>query len=246
MGMCCQNNAANNLSTKYISTITNNEPANTTNNQCITSKITSFEKAETFPDMPEWDGERYKGFGIKQMKGYKCSLKIDELNSLREKFWQSKKTQGNIWKILHQACVYDHIKAEEYLFKNNIRTSDGCICQCIDDKGNYYRIPNYCINDPYFELEILPNSNGEGDEKKNIEIVLVNYAKGLGKKYTVSNDMTGEELKKLYSNDNEIDLNNVNMKVLFGGGIIKDNEKLFQYKIKNGYTIQICVFPKDN
>jgi hypothetical protein len=58
--------------------------------------------------------------------------------------------------------------------------------------------------------------------------------------------MTGEELKKLYSNDNEIELNKVNMKVLFGGGIIKDNEKLFQYKIKNGYTIQICVFPKDN
>ena len=33
-----------------------------------------------FPDMEEWDGERYKGIGIKRMKGYKCSLQIDKMN----------------------------------------------------------------------------------------------------------------------------------------------------------------------
>ena len=25
-----------------------------------------------FKDMPEWEGERYKGEGLKRMKGYKC------------------------------------------------------------------------------------------------------------------------------------------------------------------------------
>jgi hypothetical protein len=47
-----------------------------------------------FPDMPEWEGkisitlgEKYKGVGIKQMKGYKCDIPINELNKLREAFW---------------------------------------------------------------------------------------------------------------------------------------------------------------
>ena len=39
-----------------------------------------------FPDMPEWEGEKYKGIGIKRMKGYKCDLKIDELTKERDKF----------------------------------------------------------------------------------------------------------------------------------------------------------------
>ena len=32
-----------------------------------------------FKDMPIWGNNKIKGFGIKQMPGYKCDLKIDEL-----------------------------------------------------------------------------------------------------------------------------------------------------------------------
>ena len=39
-----------------------------------------------FPDMKEWKGNRYKGIGIKKMKGYKCNLPIDKLNKKREEF----------------------------------------------------------------------------------------------------------------------------------------------------------------
>ena len=38
------------------------------------------ERDSNFPDMEEWPGERYKGIGIKRMRGYKCSLPIDKLN----------------------------------------------------------------------------------------------------------------------------------------------------------------------
>jgi hypothetical protein len=31
-------------------------------------------KDPIFEDMPEWEGERYKGYGIKQMKGYNYFL----------------------------------------------------------------------------------------------------------------------------------------------------------------------------
>ena len=33
-----------------------------------------------FPDMEEFDGNLYKGVGIKRMKGYKCNLPINKLN----------------------------------------------------------------------------------------------------------------------------------------------------------------------
>ena len=40
-----------------------------------------------FPDMEKWEGDRYKGVGIKRMKGYKCNLPINKLKEKCEKFW---------------------------------------------------------------------------------------------------------------------------------------------------------------
>ena len=69
---------------------------------------------EEFPDMKEWSGERYSGIGIKKMKGYKCNLPIDKLNEKRSEFWSSKGNEAShlkkMWKIIHQACVYDECK----------------------------------------------------------------------------------------------------------------------------------------
>ena len=43
--------------------------------------------AQNFPDIEEFDGNLYKGVGIKRMKGYKCNLPINKSNEQREKFW---------------------------------------------------------------------------------------------------------------------------------------------------------------
>ena len=58
-----------------------------------------------FPDMEEWEGERYKGVGIKKMKGYKCDLPINKLNEMREKFWTTKIEEDENWRIIQQICV---------------------------------------------------------------------------------------------------------------------------------------------
>jgi hypothetical protein len=52
-------------------------------------KVPTVEKPEIeeFIEMPEWEGDRYKGVGIKRMKGYKCDIPINELNHVREEFW---------------------------------------------------------------------------------------------------------------------------------------------------------------
>lgn len=42
-----------------------------------------------FKDMPEYPGDLYKGYGIKRMKAYKCTLNIKDLNQLRDEFWSN-------------------------------------------------------------------------------------------------------------------------------------------------------------
>jgi hypothetical protein len=44
-------------------------------------------ESEQFKDMDEWEGEKYKGEGIKKMRAYKCDLNINDLSKLREEFW---------------------------------------------------------------------------------------------------------------------------------------------------------------
>jgi hypothetical protein len=79
-------------------------------------QITNLER-ELFPDMEEWEGDRYTGEGVKRMKGYKCSLPINDLNKKREEFWSNnyslfkidtKLKTSQVWKYIKQACIMDH------------------------------------------------------------------------------------------------------------------------------------------
>ena len=208
------------------------------NNNNINLNASFEESVKLFPDMPEWEGGITKGYGIKQMPAYKCNLKIDELNKKREEFWSSKTKFKNKWKIIHQACIYDHINSEDFLYKNNMKTLEGCINMCIDDQGNIYRVPNYCINDPHFQLELLDNNDAKGEK---IEIKLFDVINQKQNKLTVLDSITGNELIEKYAKEENIDLNEKKIRLLFGGGIIKGNETLFQHKVKNGFKIQICI-----
>jgi uncharacterized ubiquitin-like protein YukD len=199
----------------------------------------SFEESiRNFPDMPEWGEGIMKGYGIKQMPAYKCDLKIDELNKKREEFWSTKTKYKTKWKIIHQACIYDHITAEEFLYKNKIKTLEGCINMCTDEQGYIFRVPNYCINDPYFQLELLSKEKTKGDI---LEIKLYDVLNQKQINLSVPDSATGKELIQKFVNEENIDLTKNKIRLIFGGGIIKENETLFQHKVKNGFIIQVCV-----
>ena len=121
-----------------------------------------------------------------------------------------------------------------------MNTLNGCINICTDNQGNIFRVPNYCINDPYFELELLNNNEAKGE---NIEIKLFDVVNQKQIKLNVLDSITGGELIAKYANEGNIDLNKNKIRLLFGGGIIKENETLFQHKVKNGFSIQICISP---
>ena len=240
MGIC-GTSSNKDIKTKQIIQINQSSIIKEKNNNENQNEIKE-EEDERFKDMPEWGNNIMKGFGIKQMPAYKCDLKIDELIELRDEFWASRQTHKTQWKIIHQACVYDHIKAEEYLYKNNIKTLNGCINQCVDSYGNIYKVPNFCINDPYFELELLPKDNSHNEE---IEITLFDIINQKNIKLKVNESEKGSDIIKKYAEKNNIDLNDNVIRLLFGGGIIKDDDTLYQHKVKNGFSIQICVSKKN-
>ena len=51
--------------------------------------------------------------------------------------------------------------------------------------------------------------------------------------------MSGEELKKLFCEKNNINSNEFNIRMFFAGNEISNNHYLYQYNIKNEYKIQV-------
>ena len=193
-----------------------------------------------FPDMKEWQGDRYKGIGLKKMKGYKCDLPIDKLNEKREIFWSARNNKTNknyeIWRIINQACVYDEIRANMLLEENELTTFNGCINHIIDKKGNHYIIPNYCINDPYFEKQYVINEN---IKYKNMKIVVYDMVDNINTNLEVNNLINGEKLKQIFCDKLGIKMEDYKLRLFFSGSEIKNNNFLYQYNIQNGYKIQI-------
>ena len=66
---------------------------------------------DEFKDMEIWSDEIYVGEGIKRDKGYKSTLKIDELNEKRNKFWSKilkKERNSEIIKTIRTSCYVDN------------------------------------------------------------------------------------------------------------------------------------------
>ena len=241
MGSCsCQISAVIEINKKEEeNSITSNKLRSSSSNKLDIQSMIETQKKE-YPDMVEWKGDKYKGIGIKRMKGYKCDLPIDKLNKKREEFWNAKASHGNpnykIWRIINQACVYDEYRANVLLEEYELSTYEGCINHIVDKNNFHYIIPNYCINDPYFEKEFQIKENVE---KKTLKLNLYEVAINKNLEVEVNNLMTGEELKKLYCEKNNISFDEYNIRMFFAGNEILNNQYLYQYKIHNGYKIQV-------
>ena len=188
-----------------------------------------------FPDMEEWEGDRYKGVGIKRMKGYKCNLPIDKLNELREKFWLTKLNEDENWRIIQQVCVFDEERANMTLGRYNFQVAENCVNHIIGNDGEHYHVPNYCVNDPYFEKEI---SLKDVPEKK-IKLILYDVATDTTIEHEFSNHDKGEKLKKIFREKTNTSEKEYKLRLFFSGMEIKDNEFIYQHKLDDNFKVQI-------
>ena len=243
MGSCQASNVIEMNSQEDAKIISNKKKLALSTKMDIQSIIN--EQKIEFPDMEEWEGERYKGIGIKRMTGYKCNLQIDKLNQKRDEFWSKKNAHGNpnykIWRVINQACVYDEYRANVLLEEYNLTTYEGCINHIVDKKGQHYIVPNYCINDPYFEKEYKIKDNVV---KKKLKVNLYEVANNTNTILEVNNLLTGEELKKLFCKKNNISYDDFRIRMFFAGSEITNEHFLYQYNIKDEFKIQIMRIPK--
>ena len=209
-----------------------------TSNDYYTNEIN-----ETFYDMEEIEGDIYVGNGIKRMKAYKCDLTIDELNKRKEKFWNTVTDCNNNknwknWNIIRRAITYDEVRGSILLNEYDIKCKNGCIDHLIDKEGNEYKVPNYCINEPYFEREL-----GKEDIKDDINNIIFygNYKGNIFNfDFKVSNKLTGKELKNIIKNKRELDIN-TNIRLFENGFEIKDEDYLYQHKLNNNSNVHLVI-----
>jgi len=57
------------------------------------------------------------------------------------------------------------------LQSNELTLVNGCVNHIKDSEGNEYIIPNYCINDPYFEKDLAIN---EIPDKADLNVMIYN------------------------------------------------------------------------
>ena len=188
-----------------------------------------------FPDMEEWPGERYKGIGIKRMKGYKCDLPIDKLNEMREKFWSTKIEENENWRIIQQICVFDEERANMTLGRFNFEVAENCVNHIIGSHGEHYFVPNYCINDPYFEKEL----KREDVPEKKIKLFLYDVSSDTTVEETFSNHDTGEKIKNKFIQEAKIKENEYKIRLFFSGSEIKNSDCIYQHGIEDKFKIQV-------
>ena len=190
-----------------------------------------------YPDMEEWEGDRYKGIGIKRMKGYKCTLPIDKLNEMREKFWSEKIEEDENWRIIQQICVFDEERANLTLGRYNFEVAEDCINHIIGSDGEHYYVPNYCINDPYFEKGLSVRV----DKEKKINLILYEVATNSEIKHQFSTYDKGETIKNVIRKELKIG-DDYGIRLFFSGMEIKDNEFIYQHDLENDYKILVMRF----
>ena len=188
-----------------------------------------------FPDMEEWEGDRYKGVGIKRMKGYKCTLPINQLNELREKFWTTKINEDENWRIIQQICVFDEERSNMTLGRYNFEVAVDCINHIIGPDGEHYYVPNYCINDPYFEKTLSLKDEGE----KKIKLLLYDVSTDTTITSEFSNHDLGKTIKNVFIEKTKMNEKDYKLRLFFSGMEIKDNEYIYQHKLDDNFKIQI-------
>lgn len=121
--------------------------------------------------------------------------------------------------------------------KYNLNTLNGQINELVDNKNRLYKIPNYCINDPFFVKQIK-----KIDENHLIQTISISLYDVYDNKKTninVSDNIKIEDLKKNYCDHNNIDITKSRIRLLFGGSELKDDNLLYQFNFRDGYIIQI-------
>ena len=119
----------------------------------------------------------------------------------------------------------------------SLKTAKGKINELIDGKNRQYKIPNFCINLPYIEKKIYDKE--EQHTNKKLKIYLHDVYENKKIEIEITDNLKINDIKNLFAEKSLINLDKVKLRFLYGGTELIDNNHLYQYKIFDGYIIQI-------
>ena len=198
-----------------------------------------------YPEVEEEVGE-----GLKKMHGYISRKSLFELEDVRNQFWNSaKEGDQKIWEELRKICQDETITDEQIIEKLEdlkLTPLHNCLNVCIDEKGNIYEIPNYCIQNPYeYNLRINDDSDDSRPSQNDID-VNVSYLK---KNFSIkmSNVDTILDIKAEILNMDEFkNVEDNHISLFYKEQELQDNKEIWNYDINNESTINLIVKNNDN
>ena len=107
----------------------------------------------------------------------------------------------------------------------------------IDKKGNKYKIPNYCINNPYYERNFAKDYN---KRKKNIKVKFYSYEGKHFIKLDIESQWISKELKEKYKELEKIEQDK-KVKFFIYEIEIKDEEYLYQHYLNEEKPIFVII-----
>ena len=184
------------------------------------------------------------------MHGYISRKSLFELEDVRNQFWNSaKEGDQKIWEELRKICEDETITNEQIIEKlEDLKLTPlyNCLNVCVDEKGNIYEIPNYCIQNPYeYNLRINDDSDDSRPSQNDIE-VNVSYLK---KNFSIkmSNVDTILDIKAEILNMDEFkNVEDNHISLFYKEQELQDNKEIWNYDINNESTINLVVKNNDN
>ena len=184
------------------------------------------------------------GEGIKKIPAYKCDIPYDQLNSLREKFWDSRIRYKRAWKVIRECCESDADTAvilleaaEMACVKDNLRE-----IMILSNPDIIFKVPNYCICDPVFERDYEKiKAENKNIESTKMKIILYYLAKNKNVKVEATNKTHVKKVKESFAKKMKIDLNTHKIRLLFRGQELLDENPLYLNNVQEGSKIQVMV-----
>ena len=187
------------------------------------------------------------GEGIKQIPSYICTIPYDQLNSLREKFWKSRKTFKKVWKAIREICESDHETAlllmeaaEMSCVKNDLRE-----IIVVENPDIIFRVPNFCICDPVFERDYKSlKEKSQNVEEKKIKIIIFYLEQNKNIELDVTNKTKVLDVKKIVAKKLGINFDKYKIRLLFSGQELLDDNLLCYNNIEDNSKIHVMINEK--
>jgi hypothetical protein len=182
------------------------------------------------------------GEGIKQIPSYKCKIPYDQLNELKEKFWNSKKKYRRIWKVIRECCESDAGTAVILLEAAEMACAHNDLREVIvlSNPDIIFKVPNYCVCDPVFERDYEEIKKSEIPENK-IKVILYYLAENENINIHTTNKAEVKKLKEAFAKEKNIDLKTHRIRLLFRGQELLDDNLLCYNGVEDMSKIQVMV-----